>query len=99
MLSAMLVATHNAEFRKYYLRKVAEGKPKRLVLNNVANKLLKIVCALVKTERSIFQISVSQSKSLDFVIVFKLTLQSRAHFQSIVELSKHTIRYETAFCI
>lgn len=49
-LSAMSVATHNAEFRKYYLRKVAEGKPKRLVLNNVANKLLKIVCALVKTE-------------------------------------------------
>lgn len=50
-LSAMSVATHNAEFRKYYIRKVAEGKPKRLVLNNVANKLLKIVCALVKTER------------------------------------------------
>ena len=49
-LSAMSVATHNGEFRKYYLRKVAEGKPKRLVLNNVANKLLKIVCALVKTE-------------------------------------------------
>lgn len=49
-LSAMSVATHNEEFRKYYLRKVAEGKPKRLVLNNVANKLLKIVCALVKTE-------------------------------------------------
>lgn len=50
-LSAMSVATHNAEFRKYYLRKVAEGKPKRLVLNNVANKLLKIVCALIKTEQ------------------------------------------------
>ena len=50
-LSAMSVATHNAEFRKYYLRKVAEGKPKRLVLNNVANKLLKVVCAMMKTER------------------------------------------------
>lgn len=49
-LSAMSVATHNEEFRKYYLRKVEEGKPKRLVLNNVANRLLKIVCALVKTE-------------------------------------------------
>ena len=49
-LSAMSVATHHEEFRKYYLRKVAEGKPKRLVLNNIANKLLKIVCALVKTE-------------------------------------------------
>ncbi|MFZ4620486.1 MAG: IS110 family transposase [Bacteroidota bacterium] len=49
-LSAMSAATHNEEFRKYYLRKVAEGKPKRLVLNNVANKLLKIVCAIVKSE-------------------------------------------------
>jgi transposase len=49
-LSAMSVATHNPEFRRYYLRKVAEGKPKRLVLNNISNKLLKIVCALVRTE-------------------------------------------------
>ena len=49
-LAAMSVATHNPDFRRYYLRKVAEGKPKRLVLNNIANKLLKIVCALVKSE-------------------------------------------------
>jgi transposase len=49
-LAAMSVATHNPEFRQYYLRKVAEGKPKRLVLNNVANKLLKVVCALVRSE-------------------------------------------------
>ena len=49
-LAAMSVATHNPEFRRYYLRKVAEGKPKRLVLNNVANKLLKVVCALVRSE-------------------------------------------------
>lgn len=51
-LAAMSVATHNPEFRRYYLRKVAEGKPKRLVLNNVANKLLKVVCALVQSEAS-----------------------------------------------
>jgi transposase len=49
-LAAMSVATHNPEFRRYYLRKVAEGKPKRLVLNNISNKLLKVVCALVRTE-------------------------------------------------
>jgi transposase len=49
-LAAMSVATHNPEFRRYYLRKVAEGKPKRLVLNNISNKLLKVVCALVKSE-------------------------------------------------
>jgi transposase len=49
-LAAMSVATHHPDFRRYYLRKVAEGKPKRLVLNNIANKLLKIVCAIVKSE-------------------------------------------------
>jgi transposase len=49
-LAAMSVSTHNAQFRAYYLRKVAEGKPKRLVLNNIANKLLKIICAVVRTE-------------------------------------------------
>ena len=49
-LAAMSVATHNPEFRRYYLRKVAEGKAKRLVLNNISNKLLKVVCALVRTE-------------------------------------------------
>ena len=48
-LAAMSVATHNPEFRRYYLRKVAEGKSKRLVLNNISNKLLKIVCALVRS--------------------------------------------------
>ena len=49
-LAAMSVSTHNVQFRAYYLRKVAEGKPKRLVLNNIANKLVKIICAVVKTE-------------------------------------------------
>jgi transposase len=49
-LAAMSVSTHNPEFRRYYLRKVAEGKPKKLVLNNISNKLLKVVCALVRTE-------------------------------------------------
>ena len=49
-LAAMSVSTHDAAFRRYYLRKVAEGKPKRLVLNNIANKLLKVVCALVRSE-------------------------------------------------
>ena len=49
-LAAMSVTTHNPEFRQYYLRKVAEGKPKKLVLNNISNKLLKVICALVRNE-------------------------------------------------
>lgn len=48
MLAARSVATHNESFRKYYLRKQAEGKAKQLVLNNIANKLLKIACAMIK---------------------------------------------------
>jgi len=48
MLAARSVVTHNADFKKYYLRKLAEGKAKKLVLNNVANKLIKIACAMIK---------------------------------------------------
>lgn len=47
-LAARSVVTHNAVFKKYYARKLAEGKAKKLVLNNVANKLIKIACAVIK---------------------------------------------------
>lgn len=48
MLAARSCATHNMLFRKYYMRKLAEGKAKQLVLNNIANKIIKIACALIK---------------------------------------------------
>src|SRR3989338_394287 len=48
MLAARSCATHNLEFRKYYMRKLAEGKAKQLVLNNISNKIVKIACALIK---------------------------------------------------
>ena len=48
-LAARSVSTHNEYFRAYYERKVAEGKPKQLVLNNVANKLVRIICAILET--------------------------------------------------
>jgi len=48
MLAARSVATHSAPFKKYYARKLAEGKAKQLVLNNIANKIVKIACALIK---------------------------------------------------
>lgn len=35
------------EIQDYYLRKVAEGKNKMLVLNAVRNKLIHRVCAVV----------------------------------------------------
>lgn len=47
-LAARSVVAHNSIFRTYYMRKLAEGKAKSLVLNNVANKLIKIACAVIK---------------------------------------------------
>lgn len=49
-LASLSVKEHNRPFKAYFYRKVAEGKSQRLVLNNIANRLLKIVCATVKSE-------------------------------------------------
>ena len=49
-LAARSVSTHNKHFRAYYERKVAEGKAKKLVLNNVANKLVRIICAILESQ-------------------------------------------------
>jgi transposase len=50
-LSAMSIRTHSARFRKYFLRKRKEGKPKKLVLNNIANKLLRVLCGMIKNKQ------------------------------------------------
>ena len=47
-LAAQSVATHDVTFKRYYLRKLAQGKAKALVLNNIANKLLKVACAMIR---------------------------------------------------
>ena len=49
-LAAQSVATHDKIFRKYYLRKLEQGKAKALILNNIANKLLKIAYAMIKND-------------------------------------------------
>jgi transposase len=51
-LAAMSLRTHNREFRNYFNRKVLAGKPKQLVLNNIANKLLRIMCAVIRDQTS-----------------------------------------------
>jgi transposase len=50
-LAACSVSTHRKEFRQYFLRKKAEGKPGKLVLNNIQNKLLKVACAVIRTQK------------------------------------------------
>jgi transposase len=49
-LAALSLRTHNDEFKRYFHRKVAEGKSKRLVINNIENKLLKIICAVISSQ-------------------------------------------------
>jgi transposase len=48
-LAALSLRTHQENFRKYFLRKVEAGKNKRLVLNNIANKLIRLICAVVNS--------------------------------------------------
>lgn len=45
------MTTHTPRFKGYFERKRAEGKPKRLVWNNVANKLLRILCGMLKNKQ------------------------------------------------
>lgn len=50
-LAACSVRTHKKQFQHYFFRKVAEGKHRKLVLNNIQNKLLKIACAVVRSQQ------------------------------------------------
>jgi transposase len=34
--------------RRYYLQKQAEGKPGKLIVNNIANKLLRVLCGMMR---------------------------------------------------
>ncbi len=49
-LAAMSNRNHNQAYKNYFLRKVAEGKAKRLVINNIANRLLKVICAMIRDQ-------------------------------------------------
>jgi len=48
-LAACSVVAHREQFRTYFLHKTNQGKPSRLVLNNIENKLVKIICAVLRT--------------------------------------------------
>jgi len=50
-LSACSVRTHKKQFQQYFFRKVAEGKHKKVALNNIENKILKIACAVVRSQK------------------------------------------------
>lgn len=50
-LCASSAIQYNKDMKHYYEKKIAQGKPKYLVLNNVANKLLRIVYAIIESRQ------------------------------------------------
>jgi transposase len=50
-LAARSVKTHKKSFRLYFLQKQAQGKETSLILNNISNKLLKIICAVINSQK------------------------------------------------
>ncbi|MEB3345911.1 IS110 family transposase [Aquimarina gracilis] len=49
-MSALAAINHDPDIREYFLRKVEEGKNKMLIVNNVRNKLVHRVCAVIKRQ-------------------------------------------------
>lgn len=48
-LAALRMRRLDPTFKKYFDRKVAEGKERRLVINNIENKLLRLICGIIKS--------------------------------------------------
>lgn len=45
-LAARSVLTHTKHYREYYRQKLQEGKPKKVAINNIINKLIRMLCAM-----------------------------------------------------
>jgi len=58
-LASRSVVHHKAKFSSYSDLKQLQGKNNRLILNNVSNKLLKIMCAIIRTQRPYIESFVS----------------------------------------
>jgi transposase len=50
-LAACSIRQHRKQFQLYFVRKTAEGKAKKLIMNNIENKLLKIACAVLRNQK------------------------------------------------
>lgn len=49
-MSALAAINHDPDIKAYFQRKVEEGKNKMLIVNNVRNKLVHRVCAVIKRQ-------------------------------------------------
>jgi transposase len=54
-LAACSICTHRPQFGRYLARKTQQGKPARLVLNNVENKLVRIMCAVLQSKTTFIE--------------------------------------------
>ncbi|NQX86878.1 MAG: IS110 family transposase [Flavobacteriaceae bacterium] len=50
-LCALVAIQYDPELKIYYNRKIEEGKSKMLVINNMRNKLVHRVCAVIKKQQ------------------------------------------------
>lgn len=50
-MASLSASLCNKELKNYFQRKVAEGKNKKLVINNISNKLIKIIIAIIKNQK------------------------------------------------
>ena len=50
-LAARSACTHKEPYKSYYQRKTQQGKVKKLVINNVANKILRVACTLINSQK------------------------------------------------
>jgi transposase len=50
-LCSVVAISRNPEYKRYYLRKKQEGKAYYLIMNNVANKLLRMVYSIVNSRK------------------------------------------------
>jgi transposase len=64
--AAQCAVRHDSNLRHYYERKLAEGKQKQLVINNVRNKLIHRIFALVRNKQ---RYQVAFRKHLDKMVV------------------------------
>ena len=65
-LASMSVTRNNAYFRQYFLDKKAQHKPGRLILNNIGNKILKILCAVMNSRTKFNPHHISRSPIIQY---------------------------------
>lgn len=54
-LAAMRMKRSNDDYKKYYDRKLAEGKPGKVILNNIANRIIRLICGVINSGKPYIQ--------------------------------------------